>query len=150
MPSFLDEICAHIPDPQKKAAISYGWYSNRTRGFRKAHCLLPPAPPSQPVPEADRAPPTVRWSWVRLIRKTDETDPLRCLGCGATMPVIAIMDQEELLYRILAPLNLLVPGDGPRAPPGCGLSGPLSPARVEPTELIYAPVFDDLPGPESA
>jgi Putative transposase len=40
--AFLAEICAHIPDPHEKTAIYYGWYSNRTRGFRKARGLLPP------------------------------------------------------------------------------------------------------------
>ena len=34
--AFLAEICAHIPDPHEKTPIYYGWYSNRTRGFRKA------------------------------------------------------------------------------------------------------------------
>ena len=53
---FLAEISAHIPDPHEKTALYYGWYSNRTRGFRKARGLLPPAPPGQPPAEADRAP----------------------------------------------------------------------------------------------
>ena len=57
--AFLAELCAHIPDPHEKTAIYYGWYSNRTRGFRKARGLLPPATPVQPAPEADRAPPSL-------------------------------------------------------------------------------------------
>ena len=62
-------------------------------------------------------------------------DALLCPRCGATMKEIAVIDQEEVIYRILAHLHLLAPGDGPRAPPkSAGLR-----------ELIYEPVFDDLP-----
>ncbi|MBI2163713.1 MAG: hypothetical protein HYW08_10090 [candidate division NC10 bacterium] len=51
------------------------------------------------------------------------------------MKVIAVIEDEEVIYRILAHLHLLAPEDGPRAPPkSAGLR-----------ELIYEPVFDDLP-----
>lgn len=110
---FLAEISAHIPDPHEKTALYYGWYSNRTRGFRKARGLLPPAPPGQPPAEADRAPLATRRTWARLIRKIYKADPLLCPLCGATMKVIAVIEDEEVIYRILAHLNLLSPGDGP-------------------------------------
>ena len=82
---FLAEISAHIPDPHEKTALYYGWYSNRTRGFRKARGLLPPAPPGQPPAEADRAPLATRRTWARLIRKIYKADPLLCPLCGATI-----------------------------------------------------------------
>jgi hypothetical protein len=48
------------------------------------------------------------------------------------MKVISVIDQEAVIYRILAPLHLLPPGDGSRAPPkSSGLR-----------ELIYEPVYD--------
>jgi len=51
------------------------------------------------------------------------------------MKVIAVIEDEGVICRILAHLHLLAPGDGPRAPPrNAGLR-----------ELIYEPVFDDLP-----
>ena len=145
---FLAELCAHIPDPHEKTAIYYGWYSNRTRGFRKAHGLLDPATPAVAAAEADRTPLALRRTWARLIRKIYEADPLLCPRCGGTMKVIAVIDQEEVIYRILSHLNLLAPGDGPRAPPHSGLR-----------ELIYEPAFDlpvrrtqtgDLPWPDPA
>ena len=86
--------------------------------------------------------------WARLIRKIYTADPLRCPRCGATMRVIAVIDQEEVIYRILSHLNLLSPGDGPRAPPPRGSSA--APATTGRRELIYEPVFEDLPWPESA
>jgi hypothetical protein len=61
--AFLAEICAHIPDPHEKTAIYYGWYSNRTRGFRKARGLLPPVTPDQPTGEAERSPLALRRTW---------------------------------------------------------------------------------------
>jgi len=73
------------------------------------------------------------------------------------MKVIAVIEDEEVIYRILAHLHLLAPGDGPRAPPRPELvEGPAaealyaSPASAEPRELIYEPGLDDLPWPESA
>jgi hypothetical protein len=73
------------------------------------------------------------------------------------MKVIAVIDQEQVIYQILAHLNLLSPGDGPRAPPRPELvEGPpaealyASPASAGLRELIYEPGLDDLPWPESA
>lgn len=33
--NFLAEVSAHIPDAHEKTTLFYGWYSNRTRGYRK-------------------------------------------------------------------------------------------------------------------
>ncbi len=115
---FLAEVSAHIPDPHEKTTIFYGWYSNRTRGFRKARGLLPPGGSVHQIPRpADAAPLAVRRSWARLIYKGYEVDPLLCPRCGASMKVIAVIEDAEVIYRILSHLNLLAPGDGPRAPP---------------------------------
>jgi hypothetical protein len=41
---FLAEVSAHIPEAHEKTTLFYGWYSNRTRGYRKqrngGHCCL--------------------------------------------------------------------------------------------------------------
>ena len=34
------ELSAHIPDAHEKSTLFYGWYSNRTCGYRKQHGLL--------------------------------------------------------------------------------------------------------------
>jgi hypothetical protein len=146
--AFLADFCAHIPDPHEKTAIYYGWYSTRTRGFRKARGLLAPAGPDAPVADAERPPLTIRRTWARLIRKIYEVDPLLCSRCGGTMKVISIIDQEEVIYRILAHLHLLPPGDGSRALPTEAGSG--APAGVGLREPIYEPVCDDLPWAEPA
>jgi hypothetical protein len=64
------------------------------------------------------------------------------------MRVIAVIDQEEVIYRILAHLHPLPPGDGSRAPPTEAGSG--APAGVGLRELISEPVYDDLPWAEPA
>jgi hypothetical protein len=64
------------------------------------------------------------------------------------MKVIAVIEDEEVIYRVLAHLTLLAPGDGPRAPPLSGRSA--SPARAGPRELTYEPCYDDLPWPDPA
>ncbi len=51
---------------------------------------------------------------------------------------------------ILSHLNLLVPGDGPRAPPNEARSWTASPTTRGPRDLIYEPVHDDLLWPDPA
>ena len=66
---FLAEVSAHIPDPQEKSTLFYGWCSIRTRGCRGQHGLLGKAEGAEPVlSEGTRAPLEVRRSWARLIR----------------------------------------------------------------------------------
>ncbi len=50
--AFLAEVSAHIPDPHEKTTLFYGWYSNRTRGFRRARGLLAPLEPIGQGPTA--------------------------------------------------------------------------------------------------
>lgn len=45
--------------------------------------------------------------------------------------------EPQVIYRILAHLNLLAPGDAPRAPPRSGRSA--SPAKDGPRELTSEP-----------
>ena len=45
-------------------------------------------------------------SWARLIQKVYEFDPLKRLNCGATMHIIALIDDAEVVERILKHLKL--------------------------------------------
>ena len=66
---FLAEVSAHIPDAHEKTTLFYGWYSNRTRGYRKQHGLLGEVRTVEPAPDGDaRGPLDMRRSWARLIR----------------------------------------------------------------------------------
>jgi len=70
------------------------------------------------------------------------------------MKVIAVIEDEEviswILSWILSHLNLLAPGDGPRAPPREALSGSASRASGLPKELTYEPIYSDLSWPDPA
>lgn len=128
---FLAEVSAHIPDVHEKTTIFYGWYSNRTRGYRKRQGLDAEASALPPVVE-DRA---------RLIRQVYEVDPLVCPQCGGTMRVIAVIEQPDVIRQILEPLGLAIPSRAERAPPE--LARPL--AVAEAPEWTYDPVDADLP-----
>ncbi len=72
--NFLVDFSPQNPELHEQTVGYYGWYSNRARGFRKAHGLLPPATPAQPAPEADGAPLAIQRPWARLIRQVYEAD----------------------------------------------------------------------------
>ena len=90
---------------------------SRTRGYRKQHGLLGDASPADPAAdESNGTPLEVRRSCLRrafvpssgrgaqarrarLIRQVYEVDPLPCSQCGGRMKVIAVIDQEEVIYR---------------------------------------------------
>jgi hypothetical protein len=169
---FIAELVAHIPDAYEKTAIEYGWYSNRTRGFRKEHGLLAPDPPAKdPAADSDKASLDARRAWARLIAKVYEVNPLTCPRCGSEMKVVAVIDQEEAIYKILRHLGLLAPEES-RAPPATAPSPPLSilseskdsPTQAAPHDLFSStalnapapfseiPAWDlpDPPGPDHA
>jgi hypothetical protein len=152
---FLAEVSAHIPDPHEKTTLFYGWYSNRTRGYRKQHGLLADARVMEPAPGGEaRAPLEVRRSWARLIRQIYEVDPLLCPQCGGTMKVIAVIEpacadtadrRPAIIRQILDHLGLSTAAPSFRAPPD------------PPREWSYEPLFDlpvrrtqtgDLPIPD--
>ncbi len=98
---FLAEVSAHIPDAHEKTTLFYGWYSNRTRGYRKRHGLLGEVRTVEPAPDKDaRGPLEMRRSWARLIRKVYEVDPLLCARCGGTMKIIAVIERPTIVRQI--------------------------------------------------
>jgi hypothetical protein len=141
---FLAEVSAHLPDAREKTTLFYGWYSNRTRGYRKQHELLGGIRTVEPAPDGDaRGPLELRRSWARLIRKVYEVDPLLFPGCGGIMKIIAVIERPAIVRQILAHLGLPAGAPSLRAPPDRtnGL------ARDHPREWAYEPFFDDLPSP---
>jgi len=123
---FLAEVSAHIPDAHEKTTLFYGWYSNRTRGYRKQHGLLAKGEAPDPLPgPVARAPLEVRRSCLRraqarrarLIRQVYEVDPLVCPQCGGAMKVIALIDRPAVIQRILEHLGLSTAAPSLRTPP---------------------------------
>jgi hypothetical protein len=133
---FLATITQHIPDKGAQMIRYYGWYSNKMRGQRhRAENAGEPAeplrPPSTPPPPAKL--PSKKWRDV--IQKVWHTDPLICPHCQHKMRVIAVIDQPEVVEKILRHLGLwhgASPQRACRAPP----EGDIEPRNWEP--------FDDV------
>ena len=86
--------------------------ADRTSSFLRKPGISPPPPAKLPSKK-----------WRNVIRKVWHTDPLRCPQCGGTMRVIAVIDQPEVIEKILRCLGLWCGGTAGRPPPG-RVSGP--------------------------
>ena len=81
----------------------YGYYSNVARGKRKKSekdDLIPS------VLENDDSSKERRKNWARLIQKIYEVDPLTCPKCSGVMKVISVIEDEEVIKKILKHLGL--------------------------------------------
>ncbi len=102
---FLAAVSATIPDKWEQSVRYAGYYAHKTRGKRRleeeslSEQLNPDdnirliTPPPEKKKKASR-------SWVRLIRKVYEADPLTCPKCGENMKVIAVITDPKQAERI--------------------------------------------------
>ena len=80
----------------------YGYYSNKCRGQRnKAGC--DEIVPAITEPEASFA---SHKSWAQLIQKIYEVDPLTCPKCQGHMCVIAFIEDDAVIRKVLVHLGL--------------------------------------------
>ena len=77
--------------------------------------------------------------WRELIKKVWEVDPLICPHCGAEMKLIALVDDDEVIEKILRHLKLWPE----QAEPACLSRGPPSIPPPDGGERIIEPYFDD-------
>ena len=102
----MAEVCGLIPDPWQHETIAYGEYANVVRGRRKP----------QAARELEIVNPRasfVRKAWRDLIKHIYEVDPLIC-RCGQEMKIVSIIDQPDVIERILRHLGMWPP---PKRPP---------------------------------
>jgi len=81
----------------------YGHYSNVSRGKRKKQKkdeLIPTILEPNGVSKQSRK------NWARLIQKIYEVDPLICPKCSGQMKVISVIEDEEVIKKILKHLKL--------------------------------------------
>ena len=126
---FIGAVTQHIPDKGFQLVRYYGWYSNKARGVR-AKTGAAQAEDSAQGHEPDRAPTSAQWR--RLIAKIWEADPFTCPDCGAEMRILAFIEEDRVIGRILRHLGLLP--DASRGPPL--------------QEPVYEPIYNDLPAVE--
>ena len=130
---WLAAMCSHVPNKGEQMVRYYGYYSNVSRGKRKQEnqdkrvpCIL----------EQEGSSKEYLKNWARLIQKIYEVDPLRCPKCSAKMKVISVIEEEEVIKKILKHLGMW--DVKPRPPPGVR-------ADAEKTETIIDESFSQLP-----
>ena len=113
---FIAAVTQHIPNKHFQMVRYYGFYSNRSRGQRNKAGLLRPG--DQPAPSAQTPDVTVldvsnykpsripSKTWRDLIKKIWEVDPLSCPRCGHEMKIISLINDPNVIERILSHLGL--------------------------------------------
>ena len=92
-----------MPNRGEQMVRYYGYYSNVKRGKRKK------AEKDEIIPsliEDGGVSPEKRKAWARLIQKIYEVDPLTCPRSQGSMKIIAFIEQEEVIKKILKHLGL--------------------------------------------
>jgi hypothetical protein len=160
-------LCALIPPPRSHLVRYFGLLAGHSRGRfaltgRGLHDPAPsptapraspaPPPPGRPRPSSiiedvkgpddpERAP---RLPWAERLRRVWRTDVLVCARCGGDMRVVAIIDSEPVVLRILRHLGYptTAPPRGPPRPVG-QLPLDLAPGGRAPTDGVDPPYVDN-------
>ena len=93
----------HILGKYEHTIRYYGYFSSKSRGMRKkvdANDTIPTIMPDE------MSSTEARQNWARLIQKIYEVDPLICPKCQGQMKIISIIDNFEIIDKILKHLNL--------------------------------------------
>jgi hypothetical protein len=109
---WLAAMCSHVPNKGEQMVRYYGYYSNVSRGKRKS-TNQDDLTPSILEPEGSSS--EYRKNWARLIQKIYEVDPLTCPKCRGRMRILAFIEDEEVIKKILKHLGLW--GQKARPPP---------------------------------
>jgi hypothetical protein len=128
---WLDAMCSHVPNKGEQMVRYYGYYSNAARGKRKKADVDDKIPR---ILEPELGNKAFRQNWALLIRKIYEVDPLICSKCRGRMRVIAFIDDEMVIRKILKHLNLW---DVRRK----------LPPRAHAPPIDDFPTYDEHPGP---
>jgi hypothetical protein len=100
---WLAQLVTHIPNKGERMVRNYGFYSNKSRGLRKK------AGTDDQVPaliESDISSKEFRQNWARLIQKVYHVDPLLCPKYLRSMRIISLIDDSEIIKKILKHLGL--------------------------------------------
>jgi hypothetical protein len=114
---WLAQLVTHIPNKGEQMVRYYAYYSNKSRGLRKK------AGTDDQVPaliDSDISPQAFQKNWARLIQKIYHVNPLLCAKCSGAMRIISLIDNSEIIKKILKHLDLW---DVKRKPPPCA-NGP--------------------------
>lgn len=104
---WLAAITSHIPDKGSQNVRFYGSYSNKSRGMRKK--LNQDSKVNIIIHDSLPTKRSCSTKWAELIKKVYEVDPLLCPKCQHQMHIIALIDQPDIIEKILKHLNLWQP-----------------------------------------
>jgi hypothetical protein len=100
---WMAAMSSHVPDKGEQMVRYYGYYSNVSRGKRKRQNQDEWIPY---ILEPEGSSKEYRKNWARLIQKIYEMDPLSCPKCQGQMRIIAFIEDEEVIQKILRHLGL--------------------------------------------
>jgi hypothetical protein len=92
-----------VPNKGEQMVRYYGYYSNVARGKRKKaeeNDLIPS------ILESEGSSKEYRKNWARLIQKIYEVDPLTCPKYSGIMKVISVIEDKDVIKKILKHLGL--------------------------------------------
>ena len=95
---WLAAMCSHVPNKGEQMVRYYGCYSNVLRGKRQKENQDGHIPY---ILEQEGSKKEYGKNWTRLIQKIYEVDPLKCLKCSGKMKIISIIEDEEVIKKIL-------------------------------------------------
>ena len=110
---FLALLSCHVPKPYESMTRYYGWYSCRARGERKKK--LAAQLESQEL-EPNRQP---SLTWAQCIKRVYEINPIECPKCKGNMRIVAFLQDEAEISKIMHHLGIpkfKPPPKLPRAP----------------------------------
>ena len=100
---WLAAMCSHVPNKGEQMVRYYGHYSNVARGKRKKRDMDELIPS---ILEPDGSSKEFGKNWARLIQKIYEVGPLTCPKCQGEMRAISVIENEEVIRKILKHLGL--------------------------------------------
>jgi hypothetical protein len=100
---WLAQLVTHIPNKGEQMVRYYGFYSNKSRGLRKKTGTDDALPA---LIESEVSSKEFRKNWARLIQKIYNVNPLVCSKCSGFMRIIAFIEDEQLVKKILKHLGL--------------------------------------------
>ena len=136
---WLAAMCSHVPDKGEQLVRYYGHYSNVARGKRKKldqDGLIPS------ILEPDGSSKEHRKNWARLIQKIYSADPLTCPKCQGRMRILAFIEDDQVIKKILKHLGLW--DREARPPPEAKICHKSNEQSIDYSDSQLLPSDDDL------
>ena len=146
---FIAAITQHIPDKSFQLVRYYGWYSNKMRGQRNKRAKEEAEELDGEVEVIDvsdhqpRRIPSKKWR--DLIKKVWEADPLICPTCQREMRIVSLIDERDVIEKMLKCLGLWQQGVRVEPNSHSGTDPPQGDGVYEPWEQDPFPDYDSEP-----